>query len=677
MISFRRMVISDFRVIASADVPLDNQGLVLISAVNNDTTAADSNGSGKSTIFHALGWCLYGKLIGEARPSDVIRRGAKKATVSVEWEVDGVPHKAERTATKTSTSLQLWVDEVSENGRNREDTEARICELLGLDFDSFRSTVMYGQGDFKRFASPNVTDADRKRILKQALNLGRMDAALKLARAKLKEARERHSEAATFLTASRAEHSRAQQRFTDAGEVAERWQDEQQRLIDELAAGVTEIDAKREELEATAGQKPRLVKLERDIQEQLAARTDLEERREELRKQLDRNNAEVTKATTALSTKTRRVSDAKSAIRAFDVELAGAKRDVARIEGDVEQFQEMDICPTCRTPTRDSQHAQAHLKKLEDQLQLAQDKLRLLVEQRPSLVDELSAAEREERSHQEGIEAARAALKPIQRSIAEIAEQMAELDAWKPKLTTVQSRLKDVATAERELGLLDERKSALKVRLREARAASNPHEAACDRARGELEKAREAMDEHQRDVDTIKAEMVPLEFWEEGFSNRGLPSLAMDAVMPILTESANRYLDILSDGDIQVDISTERDLKAGGSRDEITIRNRIEGNNDVRPSGAQESKIGIAIDLALMDMVASREGTSLDVLMIDEVLDGLDAEGKQRMFRLLDHLREVRSTILVISHDDDIKEHFERQWVVRKQDKASTLELDV
>ena len=47
--------------IASAEVELDQRGLVLIQGVNSDDSSASSNGSGKSTLMNSLMWCLYGE----------------------------------------------------------------------------------------------------------------------------------------------------------------------------------------------------------------------------------------------------------------------------------------------------------------------------------------------------------------------------------------------------------------------------------------------------------------------------------------------------------------------------------------------------------------------------------------------------------------------------------------
>jgi DNA repair exonuclease SbcCD ATPase subunit len=173
--------------------------------------------------------------------------------------------------------------------------------------------------------------------------------------------------------------------------------------------------------------------------------------------------------------------------------------------------------------------------------------------------------------------------------------------------------------------------------------------------------------------DKLKADKLHLEFWAKGFSNAGLPSHMMDAIMPALTDRANHYLGILADGDINISFDTQSKLKSGEAREKISINWIIEGEADTTPSGGQRKKISIAVDLALMDIVATRERASIDILLIDELLDGLDRTGRQRIMSLLSELRQQRSTILVISHDSDITELFENTLIVRKEARKAEL----
>jgi DNA repair exonuclease SbcCD ATPase subunit len=166
------------------------------------------------------------------------------------------------------------------------------------------------------------------------------------------------------------------------------------------------------------------------------------------------------------------------------------------------------------------------------------------------------------------------------------------------------------------------------------------------------------------------------EFWQRGFSGEGLPSWLLDEFVPVLTERTNHYLGILTDGDIRIRFDTTSRLKSGDVRDRFAVELDVENMGDVRASGGQGRKIALAGDLALMECVADRERAAVDLLLLDEVLDGLDAVGKARVVDLLSYLRTRRSSVYVISHDPEISGAFERRIHVVRRGGVSRIETD-
>jgi DNA repair exonuclease SbcCD ATPase subunit len=195
-------------------------------------------------------------------------------------------------------------------------------------------------------------------------------------------------------------------------------------------------------------------------------------------------------------------------------------------------------------------------------------------------------------------------------------------------------------------------------------------------AQSQVKKLMAEGEKHEAKRTELSEAMAYTHFWVRGFSPQGLPSFVLDAVMPFLTDRTNEYLETLADGDITMSVSTQRELKSqkDAVRDEISILWDIEGNQGVAKSGGQRTRMNLAMDLALMDLAASREGIQLDLLMIDEALDGLDKEGTARVVQLLQQLRKRRGSIFVISHSDDVSEAFEHGLVVVREDGVSRVE---
>lgn len=132
---------------------LGTDGLYLITG---DT------GAGKTTIFDAITYALYGESSGGERKDDMMRSQYTELTVKpmaeLVFEVDGKRHtvtrtlkyerqKGKKTLYPKTAALTLSDGRVIE--KDKEVTE-KIKELLGIDENQFRQIMMLAQGDFRK-----------------------------------------------------------------------------------------------------------------------------------------------------------------------------------------------------------------------------------------------------------------------------------------------------------------------------------------------------------------------------------------------------------------------------------------------------------------------------------------------------------------------------------------------
>lgn len=142
-----------------------------------------SNGVGKSTIFKALEYVLFGQ--SDCNLEKIIRDGESSATIIFDFSVADKTYRITRVKTKkasdvnlylaTSTSLKFNVncDEKewkNISGRRSSDTEQEIAKLLKINFAIFKSTVHFAQLDMSGL--PTATSSKRKSILKDIFQLG-------------------------------------------------------------------------------------------------------------------------------------------------------------------------------------------------------------------------------------------------------------------------------------------------------------------------------------------------------------------------------------------------------------------------------------------------------------------------------------------------------------------------
>lgn len=139
-LKFSRLELTNFGPFAGGPHVLDiaalGPGLHYVRGFNIAKPRLDPNGVGKSTLWAALTWCLYGKTVRGLRNPDITPwTGKKGVLVRVILQIDGVEHVIRRSAHPNS----LGIDE-------RTVGQEQVEELIGLSFDAFSHTVLYGQG---------------------------------------------------------------------------------------------------------------------------------------------------------------------------------------------------------------------------------------------------------------------------------------------------------------------------------------------------------------------------------------------------------------------------------------------------------------------------------------------------------------------------------------------------
>ncbi len=143
----------------------DQQRLFLITG---------KTGSGKTTIFDAITYALYGESSGGSRKPDTFRchnsPDERKTSVVFEFEYKGKQYKIERCPaysyhkkigrkTKENGGVALYLpnDDVEEGERS---VGNAVKNLLGIDYAQFRQIVMLAQGQFEKLLHANSSERE-------------------------------------------------------------------------------------------------------------------------------------------------------------------------------------------------------------------------------------------------------------------------------------------------------------------------------------------------------------------------------------------------------------------------------------------------------------------------------------------------------------------------------------
>lgn len=266
-------------------------------------------GAGKSTLLDAICLCLFDRTprlsdragatirapdqdaeqalaANDAR--NILRRGAAQGWAELEfrdgqgrrftsrWEVRRARGRAQGKVQAQQLSLR---DEQGQLlGGTKTETLTLIEQLIGLDFEQFRRSVLLAQGDFAAFLKAN--EAERARLLEQMTGtaiFGRLSMAafrrsreLEAARENLRARQGEHrplgeEERAALQAeeAALAEERRQVDGARQAAEAALRWHDEDARLAEALRSGEAELDGARRAWEEASPRRRHLERAER------------------------------------------------------------------------------------------------------------------------------------------------------------------------------------------------------------------------------------------------------------------------------------------------------------------------------------------------------------------------------------------------------------------------------
>jgi len=712
-------------------------------AVEIDFTSFDlacisgPNGAGKSSLLDAITWALFG----QARKRDdslvnlqakaaevaftfgyeeniyrVIRSLPRGKTTVLEFQIlqsaqhslsseqssvssDQLPvtsdqfsvfsdqsHAAHRTSHLTPDTWHVargtWKPLTE---RTLRDTQARIEQILRLDYDTFVNAAFFLQGKADQFAQQSP--GKRKEILSNILGL----------------------------------------------EIWETYRDRAAERRKSIERKLDSVDGRMQEIEAElAEEEPRKQKL-KDLEAQLrqlsAVRRTQETALENLRKaaasQLAAEKARLEEERRGLKEQEKAISDQAGTISELTVQIESAKRSLAEaeqkvvernaLEGNrsaareghaklkaenellkaemdelkrrIEQLEAAEgaTCPLCGQ-TLSEEHRQSTLKQLNDEGKERGDRFRAnksglddLARRIVEFESQIARLENVERQRlvysnsvtqlTERIEALKNSIKNWEAAGAMRLNEVETILASEKYTVEAQKPIADLDEAERTLFALQEQEN----RLNQEVGAARQKVTVLDDLRVRKVRLEAERGEHGLAIGRVKS-------LERAFGKDGVPALLIEQALPQIESKANELLDRLSDGAMSVRFVTQAAYK-DKNRDDLreTLDIRISDGAGARDyemfSGGEAFRVNFAIRLALSEVLAQRKGARLQTLIIDEGFGSQDAQGRQRLIEAINAVRGDFAKILVITHLDELKDVFPTRIEVEKTERGSVVNI--
>lgn len=553
---------------ASIDFSEQGNGLHFVRGLNRLEPRLGSNGAAKSSLFAALCWCLYGRTADELKNPDIVPwQGKGKPFVETGILVDGKKHYITRTANPNSFKIN-----------DKDAGPEEVVNLIGLDFEVFRHTILLAQGQ------PLFLDLEPRnkiQLFTELLALDRWD--------------DRSSAAATEFMRNEKEVMQLQ------GELSTL-----ERQTDQLASLLASSRKMSEEWEKD--RQARLGKYKAEHKELTAKEAPLIKQLEALELQADEAGVAFKLARKDLD----KLSSEMENLRTQQVRLEGRRDGMRnRFEDLTEERDKTNEgkCPTCGQTLKGA-NAEKHRKRIDADLKTLGEN-----------IDGIGSELREGKSKLTKM------TKTREKFVNEVAESEKRVSAARNGIDVLMPNLQAMRVKRTELA----------KQIREWEEEGNPHQDQVSKLRREHQKTDKARATAEAEWKDYQSRLESLKFWVKGFKDVRL--YVIEEVLRELEMTTDAYLESVGLLDWQIRYDVERETKSGTVRHGLDVS--ILSPSNKKPvkwnswSGGESQRLRLVSALALSEVLLNHAGVETTFEVLDEPTRHLSDEGVRDLCEFL------------------------------------------
>lgn len=679
----------------------DFQNALIIGKIENNDMY--SNGVGKSTIFRAIEYVLFGQ--SDSSLDKIIRDDQDFCKVSFDFIINDQEYRVVRKrSSKGATEISLfkknadvWKDI---SGRRSSDTNSELEKILKINHKIFRSIAYFVQKDLTGLSTMPVEK--RKAALKEVLSIGYYSKLEKIAKDKYNAYLSEISKVSAVIDS-----------------ITVRKED-----IDTINASIAELDRK-------------LALLNKDLDEKSNALSLLESDHSKINKDLSSYEESIRNKTSQKASISKERDRLQATLSDLTAKAAAAKKygvnlveSLKEIDKQVEELNKIDFakaeilkeqansyleiiskekykiqvnsnlrkelsiplpkeafCKTCRQALSDN-----HRQNCENDLKSNLSKC----------IEEISASEEIIKNSDVSLNSANLAIKKLLSEKANLENllktkeiKLVELKQKKESYKEISKNVEDTKVSleekSKDLAIITEELESLVTKevisLREALSQSNKL----------ILERKNDIKISQENINKLKTDKKVLEFKTkeieetllkkadllkrneelvknsriypkviQAFSSGGIPNIIIQNVLDDLQIAANKILDQIKPG-LQLTFIVSKENSEGNAADTLDIQYFFNGRERDYEciSGAMKLAIAFSLKIGLAFVLQNLLDINIQFLLLDEVDESLDRAGADAFVDIIKFLSD-KFKILVVTHNDRLKDKFNNIIVVEQ-----------
>lgn len=618
--NFTYMKVHNFLSFHDAEIHFTNTGFTLVSGKNvcsSDNTL--SNGSGKSSLWEALVWCLCGKTLRQTR--DVVNTEFDDGCfVDLIFEAGDDVFRLIRSKDHIlyKTNLKIYINEEDKSGKGIRDSENLLQEYLpSLSENLIKSVIVLGQGMPKRFSGHSPLE--RKQLLEELSGSSFMANSLESSISSRKD----------IISSSLSENK--QKLSALSAEDAQR-----QETISSICDRIAELGDTDELLFIISNKEKDLEVLRELLQESQEKQTQIKSEIEEhdnfinqadSQKELELNSTDIQDAR-------RQVNELNDNLSKLQAEQRYVKNEIIRLDSVT------DICPTCKQKLPnmvkvDTTELKEHLNELAVTIKEETDKLDIFKRDLDSKTKEV------ESSYQITIKEVKDS-----RNVASVT--LSEINS---KILSTQSQINKI---ESEISTLKSRIEFFEEQRQKLTSWKEKETKLLDEVKSNLQTVSDIVDEL-----TLRSTVI-----------QKISQIVNKQYKVILLQDIVNYMDCILKEYCNTSFpGINIQIVCSESKIDILYNNKCYENL----SGGERQKVDILIQFAIREMLCKFANFESNILVLDEIFDNLDAKGCDDIVNfLINCVHSVESIYVISHHVQDLQIPCDHEIIVCKEKEGDS-----
>ena len=680
--------------LSHVDTDLDLSKISLLAIVGE-------NGAGKSSLFDALIWCLYGKVTTRGGQSDSIARfGTAETSVTVNWVLNDIKYQLIRILDnkKKSQKLELSVNGQIISERKKTEVESLLNDILKIPADLYCLTNAMQQ-ESSSFLSLKPTD--RKAFLSKIFQLDKYKTVQQQAKTTKNKLINGKSNLEGQLKIVNEEITKYIGIIANKPALEESLGEinsKQERVSSFLKCAAEEkIEEKQKKIKEKSSLETSICHHEEKLQELKDARSDLENfeslvlklQQEELdlQREYDLLNKQVEEI---LDNNNQSETDINKKINQYNSDINICKQEYSKLQEIIDKANSLNTtapCPTCYQEV-----CNEHILKItsiyKDQQSALKDKGQKLVFDKKQLENELGSLREQNQKKLKNVKESKV------KAIASLGEKKDELMNINNQRNWASKKVDEKIKTEEVL-------DGLRLRLQNLVAEEVSPETIqkiqkAEQINKDLNAEKQEIEKQISHIDFLKAKYEELIEQKEFINTqikelerniqiynliidachpqKGIPAKIIENSLAPLEKISNDILNTFP-GSTKFNVHFRTLTEDNKETLQLMVRNShsIDEKYYEQHSGGEKLRIDLALRVALIRMIGSIYGVDNRTLIIDEGFHSLSTDIRSAAFELLARLHGVWfDKIFVITHSNEISDCVPFKLELKK-DKDKTI----